>query len=248
MTYRCTGTDTYEVNLFVYRDCHGDGAPFDNPAYLFVFDANGNLYEKVNMPLGEIETVQPPTDICVETLPLVCVEKTKYTANGTLPADNAPYTLVYQRYSRNSSVSNIFVPDQTGSSYTSVVPSIDLAMCNSSPIFSTLPPTVICANTPLSIDQSAFDINGDSLVYELCDPLVGGSDACPQPGDGTNCTPSFAPATPPPYATVDWRPPYSATNPLGGNPQVTIDSQTGLLTGTPTEEGQFVVGLSLIHI
>ena len=243
MTYRCTGTDTYEVNLFVYRDCHGDGAPFDNPAYLFVFDANGNLYEKVNMPLGEIETVQPPTDICVETLPLVCVEKTKYTANGTLPADNAPYTLVYQRYSRNSSVSNIFAPDQTGSSYTSVVPSTDLAMCNSSPIFSTLPPTVICANTPLSIDQSAFDINGDSLVYELCDPLVGGSDACPQPGDGTNCTPSFAPATPPPYATVDWRPPYSATNPLGGNPQVTIDSQTGLLTGTPTEEGQFVVGI-----
>ncbi|MGB1205410.1 MAG: PKD domain-containing protein [Chitinophagales bacterium] len=243
MTYRCTGLDNYEVHLFVYRDCHGEGAPFDNPAYLFVFDESGSLYAKVEMPLGEIETVQPPTDICVETLPLVCVEKTEYIANGNLPAENGPYTLVYQRYSRNSTVVNIFAPEQTGSSYTSVIPTTDLAICNSSPVFNNFPPTVICVNSPIFINQSATDIDGDSLVYELCDPLIGGSDACPQPGDSINCSPAFLPANPPPYATVDWRSPYSASNPLGGEPQVTIDLETGLLTGTPTELGQFVVGI-----
>ena len=38
-------------------------------------------------------------------------------------------------------------------------------------------------------------------------------------------------------------PGYSATNPLDASPALSIDPQTGLLTGTPTTEGQYVVGV-----
>lgn len=245
LTYECLGGSNYRLSLTVYRDCFSSGAPFDNPAYIFVFNASGSLLNTLSLsiPPGGPQQVNPPTNICVNTLPDICVETYTYTTIVNLPPIIGGYTLVYQRYSRNSTIVNIFNPDQTGSSYITTIPPVVLANCNNSASFNTLPPTVICAGQPLFIDQSAFDADGDSLVYELCAPLVGGSDGCPQPGDFSNCNPPGMPAPPPPYGTVNFIPPYSGTNPLGGSPAVTIDPQTGLLTGTPTTLGQFVVGI-----
>lgn len=245
LTYQCLGGSNYRLNLTVYRDCFSTGAPFDNPAYIFVFNTSGALLSTLSLPIppGGPQPVNPPTNICVNTLPNICVEKLTYTTVVSLPPITGGYTLVYQRYSRNSTIINIFNPDQTGSSYITNVPDPTLANCNNSAAFNTIPPTVICAGQPLFIDQSAFDADGDSLVYQLCAPLIGGSDACPQPGDLSNCNPPGAPAPPPPYGTVNFIPPYSGTNPLGGTPPVTINPLTGLLTGTPTTLGQFVVGI-----
>jgi len=245
LTYECLGGSNYRLSLTVYRDCNSTGAPFDNPAYIFVFNASGSLLNTLSLsiPPGGPQLVSPPTNICVNTLPDICVETITYTTIVSLPPIIGGYTLVYQRYSRNSTIINIFNPDQTGSSYTTNIPPSALANCNNSATFNTLPPTVICAGQPLFIDQSAFDADGDSLSYELCAPLIGGSDACPQPGDFSNCNPPGMPAPPPPYGTVNFIPPYSGTNPLGGAPPVTINPLTGLLTGTPTTLGQFVVGI-----
>lgn len=245
LTYECLGGSNYRLSLTVYRDCYSTGAPFDNPAYIFIFTASGTLLNTLSiaMPPGGPQRVNPPDNICLNTLPDVCVETLTYTTIVNLPPISGGYTLVYQRYSRNSTIVNIYNPDQTGSSYTTTIPPATLANCNNSPVFNSLPPIVICAGEPLYVDQSAFDVDGDSLVYELCAPLVGGSDACPQPGDLFNCNPAGDPAPSPPYNTVDFIPPYSGTNPLGGSPPVTINPQTGLLTGVPTTIGQFVVGI-----
>ena len=49
---------------------------------------------------------------------------------------------------------------------------------------------------------------------------------------------------PPPFTDVSFiGPNYTTFQPLGGNPKVVINANTGLITGTPTIQGQFVVAV-----
>ena len=105
--------------------------------------------------------------ICVNTLPDICVEKAVYETVMILPPTAGGYTLSYQRYSRNETIDNIYGPAETGSTYFTTIPPSGLATCNTSPVFYEFPPTVICADYPLLINQGAFDADGDSLVYSL---------------------------------------------------------------------------------
>ncbi len=243
LTYRCINNETYALTLDVYRDCLGDGAPFDDPAYLHFFRENGSLIEKVEVPLGQIIPLEPEDNICLESIPPICVEKTSYNYTFTVPGNvSGPIDVVYQRYSRNGTILNIIAPAETGSTYMVTIADPDEYPCNSSPTFNEFPPILICANSPIIFDHSATDINSDSLSYALCTPLIGGDETCFQPG-GEYCEPPFAPAPPPPYPQVNWVGGYNATNPINANPQLAIDPVTGLLTGTPTEVGQYVVGI-----
>ncbi len=253
MTYECIGNNRYEIRLIVYRDCipgpqstFNTNTPFDNPASIYVFDENNTQpIDGVTVFWSDSISVEPPQSICIETLPDVCLAQATYRTTITLPNTAGNYTVVYQRYSRNGTIANILGPDDTGSSYLAVIPHPGGGQCqNSSPIFVNTPPTVICANTLLRIPFPATDTDGDSLVYSLCAPIVGGSQTCPafradseDPFDPCRFPP------PPPYDIVNWRAGYSASNPLGGNTPLAIDPQTGLLTGTPTNMGQYVVGV-----
>jgi len=159
------------------------------------------------------------------------------------------YVIVYQRCCRNATIVNINDPLVTGSSFVAKILPAAQANCNSSPVFNQFPPTIICNNEPLSFDHSATDSDGDSLVYSFCNVLVGGGiqgdvnlaptgddEAC----DGVKPTP----ACPNIDESVNYiTPTYSAAAPMGGNPVVTIDPNTGLITGTPNTIGQFVVGV-----
>ena len=46
--YECLGNDDYLITLKVYRDCFSSGAPFDSPASIAVYDANGGLVTALN--------------------------------------------------------------------------------------------------------------------------------------------------------------------------------------------------------
>lgn len=242
VTYECLGGNQYRINLNVYRDCNCTGcAEYDDPAYLYVFNSAGSQVIKREVPLGAISEIPPPDIICAETLPDVCVQETTYSTVVTLPPTAGGYTLAYQRYSRNSTIVNIYSPAETGSTYYTNIPPSGLATCNNSATFNEFPPTIICANNPMFVNQGATDVDGDSLVYEFCSPVIGGDALCPQPGNPINC-PGIE-ASPPPYSLVSFIPPYNGGNPLGGSPQVNINPQTGIITGTPTQVGQYVVGI-----
>lgn len=147
------------------------------------------------------------------------------------------YTLAYQRCCRNQTIVNIVNPLATGATYSVTISEAALQQCNSSPQFNQWPPIYICAGIPIEFDQSARDIDGDSIVYRLCEPLQGANQANPMP----------QPPNPPPYLPVTWvSPPYGVANMLNGtpgDPPLAIDAQTGLLTGLPNTVGQFVVGI-----
>ncbi len=232
--YQCLGNDQYRITLNVYRDCYNGVPPFDDPAWVGVFDASGNLLDTIAMPfIGKSDTLLND-DICLYVPPSVCVERYSYTTVVTLPYIAGGYTLAYQRCCRNQTIVNIINPSQTGATYTIRITEDALKDCNSSPQFKGWPPIFICRGKPIIFDHSAYDSDGDSLVYVFCTPFVGGIyNVKNQP------IPPFAP----PYDTVVWKKPYSNANLLGGTDPLKVDHFTGLITGTPPTLGQFVVGI-----
>lgn len=243
LNYECLGNNNYRIIFKVYRDCFNGVPDFDNPASIGVYTSSGLL---VDMDPG-IFDAQPlymfnpvvtnlpivVSNPCLAVPPNICVEEAIYTAEVNLPPINGGYTLVYQRCCRNNTILNIVNPGDVGATYTAFIPGPGNFTCNSSPNYNNFPPLVLCANDPLSFDHSATDPDGDSLVYFLCDPYEGGSTLDPAPD----------PPAPPPYNNVVFANPFNAANPLGANPGLAINQQTGLLTGTPNMLGQFVVGV-----
>ncbi|HHJ49779.1 MAG TPA: PKD domain-containing protein, partial [Phaeodactylibacter sp.] len=239
ITFECLGNNQYKIILDVYRDCfYGDPtAYFDNPAHIGIFNQSNILVQQVNMPFtGMDDTLSAIfSDPCLFDPGDVCVHTTRYEKVVTLPAIPGGYQLVYQRCCRNQTISNIYNPDQTGMTLSTYMSEQSMLECNNSPDFTFIPPIFICVNKPIDFDHSATDAEGDSLVYRLCTPYEGATYSNPYPP-----IPSA-----PPYDTVDWvDPPYNLDNILGTDSTVlSIDPHTGFITGVPTNQGQFVVGV-----
>ncbi len=232
--YDCLGNNNYRITLKLYRDCLNGQAAYDNPAVIGIFDINGNFIDSVAIPFPG-STLVPPTinNPCYTPPGNVCVEEAIYQTIVNLPPIAGGHVISYQRCCRNNTILNLINPGQVGSTYTITIPPANLAICNSSARYNNFPPIFICQGAPLVFDHSATDPDGDSLAYELCDPYDGASSTFPMP----------QPPAGPPYAFVPFAPPYSGTYPMSSNPAMAIDPQTGLLTGTPNIQGQWVVGV-----
>jgi len=234
ITYVDEANDFYTVTLTVYRDCLSGGAPFDTPARVGVFDGNGNFYDVFDFFDPLVTAVETTVDFpCTNISASACVEKGVYVRTINLPPNNTGYWLAYQRCCRNSTIQNLTSPDEFGATYAAFIPSVDVAAQNSSPVFNDLPPVGLCEGLPFSFDHSASDLDGDSIVYALCTPYHGASNADPAPP-----IPSA-----PPWAVVQWEAGFDAVNQIVADPIFTLDPQTGLLEGTPTQQGQYVMGV-----
>ncbi len=233
--YRCLGENQYEIIVRVYRDCFNGSlnAPFDDPASLGIFDRDGLLVESRLIPFISDDTVTTVVEDCLVIPGNVCVHTTTYIDTIELEPIPGGYQLVYQRCCRNVTVQNIVEPLETGATYDIVLTEEAMRLCNSSPVFREWPPIFICADRPLLFDHSAIDIDGDSLVYELCVPFQGGTFAEPKPQPPNN----------PPYDTVVWEEGYSVDNVLGAGNPLTINGGNGLMQAVPGRLGQFVVGV-----
>ncbi|TVR80327.1 MAG: hypothetical protein EA409_07795 [Saprospirales bacterium] len=241
ITYRCLGDNNYEISMTLYRDCFYGVPYFDQPAFIGFFNQDNERVQEVGengmlrMHVRNDDTLSPVLENpCYVIPPDVCVHTTTYLDTINLPFLEGGYTLVYQRCCRNQTILNILDPDGTGGTYVGFISATALLDCNSSATFNEWPPFFICVNQPIDFDHAATDIEGDSLVYKLCNPLGGDYRTNPRP----------VPPFPPPYDTVEWvSPPYSLENKLGGSDPLRIDPETGFLTGTPPTIGQFVVGV-----
>ncbi len=248
-SYECLGNGRYRFVFKMYRDCSNpNGDYFDTEAPITVYRGNQAPYEMVVHTYIRIEpvvSVPPPDNPCLQIPPNVCVQEGTYIFELDLPPSNETYHVVYQRCCRNSTITNILTPDEVGSTFTVALSPEAQALCNNSPVFNDFPPTVICAGFPFEFDHSATDPDGDQLVYEFCAPLKGGGTVgFLQPGDPESCE-GFRPdpGCPPPYFPVNYQPPYNPQLPLGNPQALQIDPVTGLITGTPQVQGQFVVGI-----
>jgi len=229
----------YVVSIAIYEDCLNGSAQAiaaDDPAKLAAYDSSGLEIDTSNVfydTLGSrIELPTNFSNMCVTDPPKVCLLKTTFVKHYYFRPSTKGYIVAYQRCCRNQQVMNILNPGNTGSTYYCKIPPSGLAANNNSAIFKQYPPLIICVNTPLVYDHSATDADGDSLTYSFFPSFNGaeGSDTKPMP-------------PPPPYAQVTYIGGSSYLNPIVSSPQLQIDPATGLITGTPTQVGRYLVSV-----
>jgi gliding motility-associated-like protein len=234
VTYRYLSLNKYELKLTVYRDC-SDIYDFDNPAFLAVYDnTTNNLISNHSLTLFHRDTIhQISPDPCFVPPIGICVEEGFYLDTVLLPTNISGYTVAYQRCCHNSSILNIVNPGLTGTTITCNIP----PQINNSAQFLNFPPIYVCVNDTFNYSFASNDIDGDSLVYQMCNPLIGAS--------GSNVAPN--PATPPMYLPVNWISGFSATNPLTTNGSLNFNLTNGAINFIPTMQGQYAVGICVLE-
>lgn len=251
--YNCRGqgrnasSKIYDLHLDVYRDC-STNIPFNNNAAFGVYTYSPGrgyrFYQQFNIGYGVISRVNADQNPCIIIPPNVCVETTYFEFTVELPVSDETYIIYYIQCCRNRTILNIPNPGTTGSTFFIEIFPEAQQTCNISPRFKTFPPIVICGNFPLEYDHSAKDAEGDSLVYEFCQSYAGGGMQNGGFGGIAGCSsPNPEPRVcPPPFNTLGATPGYSFLDPLGKD-VLKLDKITGLLTGSPKELGQYVVGV-----
>lgn len=238
MYYTYLGNDNYQVTLRLYRDCgpeNTNNTALDPQAAIGVFNSSGVLINTVMFTLPQETTLQfVVTNPCLTAPPSICTRQGLYTGVIHLPSGMGSYTLAYQRCCRSPSVINISNNPPQGMTCTVQVPDPTVNGPNSSPTFDEDPPTLLCLDQTMVLDQMSTDPDGDVLVYAMCAPLQGGDNLF-------NVAPN--PPSAPPYAPVVWAPGYSVNNQINSNPAVQFGSSNGQLSIHPTTLGNFAVSL-----
>tara|TARA_B100001093_G_scaffold121227_1_gene114088 strand:+ start:16299 stop:19679 length:3381 start_codon:yes stop_codon:yes gene_type:complete len=241
VTYTCIGDNQYEIKVVIYRDCgpsNSLGTGFDDQGVITIYDMSNNIYEELehDQALAEF-VVDEFTSECMTLPPELCVEKGTYTIVTTLPNNSDGYQIVYQRCCRNQQVINIVNPEVFGSSLVAYIPPSSIVDCNNSPVFNSVPPLALCMGTDVEIDQSASDLDGDNLVYSFTAPFHGANPTPPQNAPFQTY--------PPPYIQIPWENGYNTAYIMDSDPVINIDSETGLITGMPNQEGYYVIGIKV---
>lgn len=240
--YRHLGNDQYQITLIVYRDCgptNVNNTGFDPTASIGLFDAStDDLIAEYEVDLVGQNIEYIPVELenpCFVLPPDLCVQKATYNKVANIPQSSHGYYLVYQRCCRNPSITNLVAPQASGLTLRTDIPSTVVLPegHNNSARFQNFPPVALCASAEFYFDHSAVDTDGDSLVYEFCTPLHGASADDPAPQPPYNG----------PYNNVIWANTFSSGYQITSSPAFEINSETGFITGTATQVGQYVIGV-----
>lgn len=262
MMYKYVGRSganyVYDIKLHVFFDCeNANPGVIDSDVSridIHVFDSRTQQIirslSKDRLQGTDRIDVKKLNYNCIKNAPDACVERYTFTTRLTLPANNGGYTITFERCCRNEIIDNILNPGKTGATYFAEIK--DVRLGNSSPVFKDLPPNFLCLNAPLNFDHSATDDDGDSLVYELYRPFLGGTDG---QTNSTGVKPTIfdfnavAPSFPDPNnnRNVEWAPGYSDNLQIDGNPNLSINRKTGKLNLTPTKISVYVVGIRVLE-
>lgn len=254
MTYRYVGSAgsnvQYSVSINVYAD-RTQGAwvlqvPSDLndprntvvPINLSVYAARtGALITTANFGQNNRPTVfyaKPELPAQCQTLTCLnnyVITRSTITVTFTLPVNLDTfdgYIVSYQDRARNSAITNLQNPASLGISLYQTIsgPSYN----NSSPQFTDNAVPLIFVGDTTYFVNTAFDPDGDRLVYSFAPALNG----------GTGNPPSW---TPP--ANCPYNPNYTFNDPLGPNGTSSIDPSTGITKHFCTAPGQYVVAIAI---
>jgi len=249
MTYKYLGNNKYRLRLDLFIDClNGSSGAIsqDAFAYFAIFDGNTRNYiENHVVQRKGPKRLEKVFYNCLKRAPNACADAYYYEIDVTLPDRKGGYYVSFQRCCRNRTITNLLNPGATGANYWTQIPELAILGAkkhNTSAVFKELPPNFICTNTYLDFDHSATDADGDSLVYELFNPFLGGDNR-------NNTRPSISVQFEKPnFTEVTFKSPYTAKVPILGTPNISINYKTGRLTVNPSVTGQFVVGILVKEI
>lgn len=207
----CTTPDLYQYVLTAkfYRDCDGISAPTSFNAT----STNSCNLQNVTANLQQVGPAVEATPIC-PTYSTVCsggtypgIEEYTYMDTITLEGQCVDWTFSVSECCRNAAITNLTNPGGDNIYVEAVINNTPSVGCNSSPYFTNQPVSFICTNQYYCYNNGAIDPDGDSLVYNLIDPLTG------------------------PGTTVTYNAPYTSQNPFDGTS--TFNTQSGNFCVTP---------------
>jgi gliding motility-associated-like protein len=232
ISYVCNGGNNYTITLKLYEDCHG--VNFYDVEHILVA-SNTFPADSFYLPLLLLDT-NDVSNIC-PTIPSLCQDSLSgnlfgvrewifetTTTFSSLPQGNI-YTLAHGGKSRNEHITTIVAPLNTGwYIYTTLDPNI--SPCNSSPHIQALPTSFLCRNESHILHENAFDADGDSLSYSLTECL-----------DGDYGVVNLG--------SVQYLPPYNATNPLSSSTPIVFNPFSGEFSFTPDSFQVAIVALRI---
>ncbi|MCZ2357202.1 MAG: PKD domain-containing protein [Bacteroidia bacterium] len=191
------------------------GVPTPIGSWQYMTDDDGNPINAIDVtpcPTARNKCDNPPGS-------LPGIEESVYFRDYDVTGINCQISAYYEDCCRNSAIQNISSP---GGADFGVLASYDLSQTgnscnNTSPYFLERPIPYFCSGDTLTINQLAVDLDSDSLVYRLGNPMPN---------------------------TVSWAPGYGTNTPLGNAPRYfSLNSATGEVTiFSPTPlRGIFVV-------
>lgn len=239
---------TYALEYIIYRDTAG--IAFDVLADFGIYRRiPGGVWEVFdvvrNQPIGAVSEIDALNDPCKDQkLSNLIIESAFYNFEITIDVGPYEYMIAYQRCCRNATITNIIDPNNTGAVYDIIITPAALSFENNSPVFKEFPPIFVCLGEDFNFDHSATDQEGDRLVYTFCTPFSSGANPdFSVPSECCFCTKPDPKVCAPVFANVQYTGIYNEANPVGGSPQIVIDSETGRISGVPNILGSFVVGV-----
>jgi len=223
-TYQCQGGNSYKISLSFFRDCAGIAEPTSATVNLSSASCGQNITVTLNPESAAVDVSnqflcpdeQGNSSCNNGTQP--GTERTVYSATVNLPANCADWVVSYDLCCRNDQVTNLSTPGSQDLYVSSTIDnSVGTAVCNSSPVFNSLPIIYACAGQPYGYNQGAVDTDGDSLSFTLINPLTG-------PGQNI------------PYNTG-----YNINQPFGAASPFTLSAVTGQMNFTPANTGAYVI-------
>ncbi len=237
LQYQCLGNNTYRIVLRFYRDCAGIDAPTSVTVQLFSpcagTTSNLTLTKNVtvNCPPGsqnacEVSQLCPSQlsqSACNWTGPGVApypgVEVHEYVGNFTFPSACPNWRIRFTECCRNNVITNVQNPAGNNLSIEATVnntinPATGQPYCNNSVSFTSVPVPFVCAQSDVTYNNGAVDVDGDSIVYSLITPL------------GNN------------YAPMTFNAGWNVNNPVRTNPANSFgfNTSTGQMDFTPAQQ------------
>jgi hypothetical protein len=233
------GLHQYRFTMKLYMRCNS-GRSFNNPTIISVFNrGTGERQFDMNVPLSSQETIQITNpDPCISNPPEVCYDIGYYNFTVALAGNLQGYIVAGQVNFRISGIANLSPGySQIGATYSAEIPGTagsPTHLENNSARFVGSDLVIVCANNPFSYSFAAQDADNDGLNYDFCEAYRSNT----QGGGGGGGGNAIAPQNPP-FESVPYGNGYNGNIPLGS--PVTIDRNTGLISGIAPPSGVYVV-------
>ena len=232
------GDYNYNIIFKTYINCNSPfwGGAFPEPSlsvgiYEGVATPTGSLplITAITMPLTDsikIELNLPDTCAVGDT---VCIYEVVYELEVDLPLTFSGYHLYYSRCCRNWDIINVFDPGTQGMIFHAYIP--PSLVNNSAPVFSDLPVPFLCVGDTQSIINTAFDVDGDQLIFSFVHPY-----------DNLSNNPDPLPF---PLPLITYNPGYDKNTPFGTGGYAYINGATGYSEYVSPNTGQYVVAVEI---
>lgn len=227
-------TAKYRITLRLFRDCYSLGPQLQREQVTVGIYQGTDLYTTLSMPLTDFRTISFTNNAypCLVGDVKVCYEIGLFVGTIDLPINSIGYTLSRIGCCRIDNISNLSQSLNVGSNYVTQIPGTNALPMgfNNSPRFVVKDTALVCAYKNFTLNFGAEDTDGDVLTYSFCSAYT-------SPSSNSNSPPpSSLGLDPLPYAA-----PFSGTSPLG--PNVSINNQTGIISGIAPPTGQYVVNV-----